>query len=103
MALRHFVQADISKTTETRGIQMNKQQIKGAAKEAAGKAQKKVGKATANGTMQVKGAAKELAGKAEKSFGNAKAAVKSGMKGDKGDTRTASERSRDRDIERRAH
>jgi uncharacterized protein YjbJ (UPF0337 family) len=79
---------------------MNKQQIRGAAKEAAGKVQKKVGKATANGTMAVKGAAKELAGKAEKSFGNAKADMKRSMKGD---TRTASERSRDRDIERRAH
>ncbi len=75
---------------------MNKQQISGAAREAAGKVQKKVGKATANGTMAVKGAAKELAGKAEKSIGNAKASAKSEM-------RSARARSRDRDIERRAH
>lgn len=79
---------------------MNKHQIRGAAKEAAGKVQKKAGKATANGTMAIKGAARELAGKAEKSFGDAKSDAKSGMKGE---TRTARERSRDRDIERRAH
>jgi uncharacterized protein YjbJ (UPF0337 family) len=79
---------------------MNKQQIKGAAKEAAGKTQKKVGKATANGTMTVKGAAKELAGKAQKSFGNAKSEAKGSIKGE---TRTSRERTRDRDIERRAH
>lgn len=51
---------------------MNKQQIKGAANEAAGKVQKEVGKATANGTMAVKGAVREVAGKAEKAVGNAK-------------------------------
>jgi uncharacterized protein YjbJ (UPF0337 family) len=79
---------------------MNKHQVSGAAKEAAGKAQKKLGKATANGTMAIKGAAKEMAGKAQKSFGNAKADAKAGVKGE---TRTASERARDRDIERRAH
>ena len=51
---------------------MNKQQIKGSAKEAAGKVQKNVGMATANGTQAVKGKARELAGKAEKAVGNAK-------------------------------
>jgi uncharacterized protein YjbJ (UPF0337 family) len=85
--------------TRTRGIQMNKHQIKGAVKEAAGKTQKKLGQATANGTMAVKGAAKELAGKAQKSFGNAKSDLERSIKGE---TRTAQERSRDRDIERHA-
>ncbi len=65
---------------------MNKHQIRGAANEAAGKLQKNVGKATANGTQQVKGAARELAGKAEKALGNAKSSAK-----------------RERDMERRAH
>ncbi len=65
---------------------MNKHQIRGAANEAAGKLQKNVGKATANGTQQVKGAARELAGKAEKAIGNAKSSAK-----------------RERDMERRAH
>lgn len=75
---------------------MNKQQIKGAAREAAGKVQKNVGKATANGTMAMKGAAKELAGKAEKAVGNAKA-------GAKRDMRSSREGSRGRSIERHAH
>ena len=57
---------------------MNKDQIKGAANEAAGKIQKNVGKATANGTEQVKGTAREMAGKAQKTYGNAKEDVKSG-------------------------
>lgn len=52
---------------------MNKDQIKGSAKEAAGKLQKNVGKATANGTQVVKGAAREIAGKAQKAYGDAKA------------------------------
>jgi uncharacterized protein YjbJ (UPF0337 family) len=68
---------------------MNKHQIRGGANEAAGKVQKKVGKATANGSQAVKGAAREMAGKAEKSFGNAKS--------------SAARTKRDRDIERRAH
>jgi uncharacterized protein YjbJ (UPF0337 family) len=51
---------------------MNKDQIKGSAKEAAGKVQKNVGKATANGTQVVKGAAREIAGKAQKAYGDAK-------------------------------
>jgi len=68
---------------------MNKHQVRGASNEAIGKVQKKVGKATANGTQAVKGAARELAGKAEKSFGNAKS--------------SAMQSKRDRDIERRAH
>ncbi len=74
---------------------MNKDQIKGAAREAAGKAQKKVGKATANGTLAAKGAARELVGKAQKSYGNAKSNVKRDVKRDA--------RSRDRGIERHAH
>jgi uncharacterized protein YjbJ (UPF0337 family) len=55
---------------------MNKDQIKGAAREAAGKLQKNVGKATANGTMAVKGSVKEAAGKVQKGFGNAKEDLK---------------------------
>ncbi len=52
---------------------VNKDQVKGSAKEAAGKVQKNVGKATANGTQVVKGAAREAAGKVQKAYGNAKA------------------------------
>ena len=70
---------------------MNKDQIKGAARQAAGKVQKKVGKATGNGTQAVKGAVREAAGKTQKAYGNAKAKAKAG-------DRTV----RDRDIERHA-
>ena len=59
---------------------MNKDQMKGAANEAAGKVQKNVGKATSNGTQEVKGTARELAGKAQKAYGNAKEDVKSGAR-----------------------
>ena len=51
---------------------MNKDQIKGSANEVAGKVQKNVGKATANGTQAVKGAVREVAGKAQKAYGDAK-------------------------------
>ena len=72
---------------------MNKDQAKGAAKEAAGKLRKNVGKATANGTEQIKGAATELAGKVQKSYGNMKSDVKREMRSTK----------RDRSIDRHAH
>ena len=72
---------------------MNKHQVRGSAKEAAGKIQKNVGKATANGSQVVKGAAREMAGKAEKSFGNAKESAKE----------SAARTKRDRDIERHTH
>ncbi len=77
---------------------MNKQQIKGSAKEAAGKIQKNVGKATANGSQVVKGKARELAGKAEKAYGDAKSEVNSDAKRDMRDREA-----RDRDIERHSH
>ena len=73
---------------------MNKQQIKGSAREMAGKIQKDVGKATANGSQVVKGAAREMAGKAEKAYGDAKSDIKGGAK---------EEAKRDRDIERHSH
>ena len=52
---------------------VNKDQVKGSVNEAAGKVQKNVGKATANGTQAVKGAVREAAGKVQKAVGNAKA------------------------------
>jgi uncharacterized protein YjbJ (UPF0337 family) len=51
---------------------MNKDQIKGSAKEAAGKMQRKAGEVTGSAKHQVKGAAKEVAGKAQKAYGDAK-------------------------------
>lgn len=55
---------------------MNKNQIKGAAKDVAGKVQEEAGKLVGSKEQQVKGLNKQIAGKAEKSFGDAKEAVK---------------------------
>jgi len=68
---------------------MNKDQIKGAARAAVGKLEKKVGKATSNGTLAVKGAVREVAGKAQKAYGDVKENAKDAPR-------------RDRDIERHA-
>ena len=48
---------------------MNKDQIKGAAKEAAGEVQEQVGKVTGNASQQAKGHAREFEGKAQKKLG----------------------------------
>lgn len=104
---------------------MNKHQAKGAAKEVAGKLQKKVGKATANGTMAAKGMAREMAGKAQKAYGNVKASAgakattakargrvamadakltaKRTASNARANARAAANRSRERDIDRHAH
>ncbi len=55
---------------------MNKNQIKGAAKDVVGKVQEEAGKLVGSKEQQVKGLNKQIAGKAEKSFGDAKEAVK---------------------------
>ena len=55
---------------------MNKNQIKGAAKDVAGKIQEEACKLVGSKGQQVKGLNKQIAGKAEKSFGDAKEAVK---------------------------
>jgi uncharacterized protein YjbJ (UPF0337 family) len=55
---------------------MNKNQIKGAAKDVAGKVQEEAGKLVGSKEQQVKGLNKQIAGKAEKSFGDVKEAVK---------------------------
>ena len=55
---------------------MNKDQVKGAIKEAAGKVQEKTGELVGSKSQQAKGIAKEVAGKAEKKVGDAKEALK---------------------------
>ena len=49
---------------------MNLDQVKGAAKNVAGKIQQKFGELTGNRTQQVKGAAKQFVGKVQKEVGN---------------------------------
>jgi uncharacterized protein YjbJ (UPF0337 family) len=53
-------------------ITMNKDQVKGAVKEAAGKVQTKAGEAMGSNKQQAKGMAKQVAGKAQKAVGNVK-------------------------------
>jgi uncharacterized protein YjbJ (UPF0337 family) len=49
---------------------MNRDQVKGTAKDAAGKVQQKFGELTGNKTQQAKGAAKQVEGKVQKGVGN---------------------------------
>ena len=49
---------------------MNRDQVKGTAKDVAGKVQQKVGQLTGNKTQEAKGAAKQMEGKVQKGVGN---------------------------------
>jgi len=53
---------------------MNENQIKGTAKDVAGKVQRTVGEITGNTSQQVKGAAKQVEGKLQKGVGDAQQA-----------------------------
>jgi len=49
---------------------MNRNQVKGDIKDAAGQVQRKIGELTGNRTQQAKGAAKQLEGKIQKGVGD---------------------------------
>lgn len=51
---------------------MNRDQVKGRVKDAAGKVQRKVGEATGSVTQQAKGLAKQIEGKVQKAVGDAR-------------------------------
>jgi uncharacterized protein YjbJ (UPF0337 family) len=55
---------------------MNKEQIKGTAKDVAGKVQEATGKILGNKEQQVKGLQKQVSGTAEKTYGDVKEIVK---------------------------
>lgn len=55
---------------------MNKDQVKGTVKEAAGKVQQKVGEAIGSDKQQAKGIGKQVEGKVQKAYGDAKEHVK---------------------------
>lgn len=55
---------------------MNKDQVNGAIKDAAGKVQQQAGKMVGSTEQQAKGLAKQVEGKTQKGFGDAKEAVK---------------------------
>jgi uncharacterized protein YjbJ (UPF0337 family) len=57
-------------------MNMNKNQVKGAVKDIAGKVQEEAGKLVGSKEQQVKGLNKQISGKAEKTYGDVKAAIK---------------------------
>ena len=59
---------------------MNKEQVKGAAKDIAGKVQEEAGKLVGSKEQQVKGLSKQISGQAEKNYGDAKEVVKDAIK-----------------------
>jgi uncharacterized protein YjbJ (UPF0337 family) len=59
---------------------MNKDQVKGAAKDIGGKIQQEVGKLVGNKGQQVKGLKNQFAGKVQQHIGNLKEAVKDAAK-----------------------
>ncbi len=54
---------------------MNRDQVKGSAKDLVGKAQQKTGKLTGSKKQQAKGLAKQAAGKVQKAYGDARSAA----------------------------
>lgn len=60
---------------------MNRDQVKGTAKDIAGKVQRKVGEATGNTSQQVKGGAKQVEGKVQKGAGDLQQAADNANKG----------------------
>lgn len=59
---------------------MNKDQVKGAAKDAAGKVQAKAGDLVGSHKQEAKGLAKQVEGKTQKAVGDAKEAIKNAHK-----------------------
>ncbi|GCF88827.1 MULTISPECIES: CsbD family protein [Shewanella] len=55
---------------------MNKDQIEGSIKDAAGKVQQKIGEIVGNPKQQMKGVQKQIKGKTQKAIGNVKEAAK---------------------------
>ena len=76
---------------------MNKDNLKGAMDDAAGRAKRQVGEWTGDTKTQVDGAAQQVKGKAEKAVGNMKDAVKDMDRGNRSDD---AERDRENDTER---
>ncbi len=59
---------------------MNKNQVKGAAKDIAGKLQQRAGKLVGSDVQQSKGLAKQISGKLQKGVGDATEAIKNIVK-----------------------
>jgi uncharacterized protein YjbJ (UPF0337 family) len=61
-------------------MNMNKDQVKGAVKDIAGKVQVEAGKLVGNKDQQTKGLNKQVSGKAEKAYRDVKEAIKDATK-----------------------
>jgi uncharacterized protein YjbJ (UPF0337 family) len=59
---------------------MNKDQVKGKAKDIVGKVQEQAGKLVGNKEQQVKGLSKQISGNVQKSFGDLKESIKDANK-----------------------
>jgi uncharacterized protein YjbJ (UPF0337 family) len=59
---------------------MNKDQVKGTAKDVAGKVQEQAGKLVGSKEQQAKGLSKQIVGKTQKNLGDAEQAVKDSSK-----------------------
>jgi uncharacterized protein YjbJ (UPF0337 family) len=81
---------------------MNKDQVKGAINDAAGRAKRQVGEWTGNPDTQVEGAAQQLKGKVQKAWGNAKEAAQNTTEHAHRDNMTAIDRERELEREREA-
>lgn len=60
---------------------MNRDQVKGTAKDLAGKVQQKVGEVTGNTDQQIKGGARQVEGKVQRGVGDAEQAANRANKG----------------------
>ena len=60
---------------------MNKDQVKGVAKDVVGKVQEEAGKVVGSKEQQIKGLSKQITGKAQKGLGDVKQAVEDLKKG----------------------
>jgi len=60
---------------------MNKDQVKGAAKDVVGKIQEEAGKVVGSKEQQIKGLSKQISGKAQKGVGDVKEAIEDLKKG----------------------
>ena len=61
---------------------MNRDQVKGVAKDIAGKVQRKIGEATGNTSQQIKGGAKQVEGKVQRGAGDIEDAADKANKGE---------------------
>ena len=60
---------------------MNKDQVKGTAKDVVGKVQEEAGRLVGNKDQQIKGLAKQISGKLQKSVGDVKESLEDSKKG----------------------